>query len=225
MKLLLFDIDGTLVRTAGVGRNSMERAFKKIYGVENGFENIQMMGRTDPSIFQEALDNHNLHWDGDKADAFREDYFKILREEIEVPRPGKHLCPGISQLLMEVEKRPDLVLGLLTGNWQISAYIKLHYFGVDTFFSFGAFGDDSALREELVPFALKRYQEKHRSILQKEDVFVIGDTPADIQCAKPYSARTIAVATGFHAIEELASERPDYLFENLGNVKEIMELF
>jgi phosphoglycolate phosphatase len=225
LKLLLFDIDGTLVRTAGAGRKSMERSFKKIYGIENGFENIYMMGRTDPSIFQEALDNHGVQWDEGQAEAFKKEYFDILRVEIEVPRPGKRLCPGISRILSEAEQRPDLVLGLLTGNWKTSAYIKLEHFGMDTFFPFGAFGDDSALREELVPFALKRFQEYSPSILQNEDVYIIGDTPADIHCARPYGARTIAVATGFHSTEELAPENPDYLFENLGNVREILELF
>jgi phosphoglycolate phosphatase len=224
LKLILFDIDGTLIRTAGAGRISMEYSFQKIYGIRNGFRDIQMMGRTDPSILREALANHDLEWDEVKAEAFKDVYFRILREEIEVPRPGKRLCPGILELLTELKKHPDFAQGLLTGNWRESAYIKLRHFRIDTYFPFGAFADDSPVREELVPFAVKRFQEFYQAIIKKKDVYIIGDTPADIQCARPYGATTIAVATGFHTYEQLGREKPDYLFADLGNWKEVLKI-
>jgi len=225
LKLILFDIDGTLVRTAGAGKKSMERSFRKIYGIENGFQDIEMMGRTDPSILWEALNNHGIEWKEKETESFREKYFEILREEIEVERPGKRVCPGIRELLKEIERRPDIAQGILTGNWKTSGMVKLGFFHIDTFFPFGAFADDSDIREELVPFAMERFRQFYQEEIEQEDMFIIGDTPADIHCARPHGAKSIAVSTGFHTYEQLAGENPHYLFQDLGDINEVMKIF
>ncbi|MBN2031106.1 HAD family hydrolase [bacterium] len=225
MKLLLFDIDGTLIRTAGAGKVSMERSFEDVFGIGNGFHNIHMMGRTDPSILMEALSSHHLGWDEEKADRFRETYFSILKNEIQIPRPGKRVCPGVRPLLRLLDKRSDIILGLLTGNWQQSAMIKLGYFKIDHYFTMGAFADDSSDRNELVPIAIERLKKEQKIQIQKQNVYVIGDTPLDIHCAKPYGVRTMAVATGFHSFQDLASEKPDYLFHNFKQPEEVLRIF
>ena len=225
LKLLLFDIDGTLIRSAGAGRRSMERAFEQLYGIEDGFQGIEMMGRTDPAILMEALENHGLKCQDGKMEAFKKLYFQFLEGEIELPREGKRVCAGIPALLSELKKKPDLVLGLLTGNWRMSGFIKIRHFGLDVYFTLGAFGDDSANRDELVPIVLERFKKQYDVPIEKENIFVIGDTPLDILCAKPHGVRSIAVATGFHTPEDLAVEEPDFLFDNFEDTEKVLETF
>jgi phosphoglycolate phosphatase len=225
LKLLLFDIDGTLVRTAGAGRRSMDRAFEMVYGFQDGFQDIEMMGRTDPSILKESLENHQIVWNVEEVERFREIYFRILEEEIDLPRPGMRLCPGIQILLDSLVNRTEFILGLLTGNWRTSAYIKLRHFGIDGYFTVGAFADDSALRKDLVPSALGRLKRDRGIEVAMEEVYVIGDTPLDIQCAKPHGVRTVGVATGFHSLEEIASENPDFIFRDFQDTEKVLEIF
>ena len=203
----------------------MERSFKKVYGLGDGFQGIEMMGRTDPAILREALTNRGLEWRGEEAEHFRETYYKFLEEEIEIPRPGKRLCSGILSLLESLQGRSDVVLSLLTGNWRASAYLKLRHFGIDEYFTIGVFADDSPRRDDLVPIAMERLDAQEGVRVAKANVYVIGDTPLDIRCAKPHGVRTVGVATGFHSLEELAVEEPDYLFPNFENTEKVVEIF
>jgi phosphoglycolate phosphatase-like HAD superfamily hydrolase len=225
LKLLLFDIDGTLIHSGGAGKAAMERSFEKIYGLKDGFQGVQLMGRTDPSILLEALGQHHLEWKDAEVEKFREYYFWFLEEEIEKPRPDKALCPGVLPLLSALQQERDVELGLLTGNWKYSGLTKLRHFGIDGFFNFGAFADDSIRREELVPFAVDRYAKTSGMTSDKETVFVIGDTPLDIQCARPHGVKTVAVATGMHSLETLRSENPDYLFRSFTDTDEVLRIF
>jgi phosphoglycolate phosphatase len=203
----------------------MERSFEKTYGLKDGFRGIQLMGRTDPSLLLEALEQHHLEWKDAEVEKFREYYYWFLEEEIEKPRPDKTLCPGVPSLLTALYRERDVVLGLLTGNWRYSGLIKLRHFGIDGFFTLGAFADDSIRREDLVPFALDRAAKASGIKPDKETVFVIGDTPLDIRCARPHGVRTVAVATGVHSLEALRSENPDYLFENFSDTDEVLRIF
>jgi len=214
LKLLLFDIDGTLIHSGGAGKRAMERSFEKIWGIPNGFQDIGLMGRTDPSILKEAMDKQGITWTFDEVERFREYYFFFLDEELDVPNPDKRLCPGIQALLAGCEGSMDLSLGLLTGNWRYGAFLKLHWFSIETYFPFGAFADDSADRNRLVPIALERFKQHLNIDISNQDVYVIGDTPLDIHCALPYGVRTVAVATGVHTVQQLAVEKPDFLFQN-----------
>jgi phosphoglycolate phosphatase len=225
LKLILFDIDGTLIRTAGAGKKSMEKAFEKIYNIKDGFHGIHMMGRTDPSIITEALSNHHLEWRHDEVEQFREAYFRILEREIKISRPGKRICPGVASLLELLDAQPDIILGLLTGNWRYSAFIKLRFFKIDHYFTIGAFGDDSSNREDLIPVVIDRLNANRGIQVEKQNMYVVGDTPTDIRCAKPQGVRTVAVATGFHTVEDLALEKPDYLFENFQNTNRVFHAF
>jgi phosphoglycolate phosphatase-like HAD superfamily hydrolase len=214
VKYYLFDIDGTLVRTAGAGRRSLEIAFRAVYGIRNGFEDIQMMGRTDPSILEEALNKHDISWDEEEVTRFRRMYFNVLEKEIKAPRRGKRVCRGVPGLLESLRGWHQCRLGLLTGNWRASAHLKLRHFNLDQYFETGAFADDSSDRNALVPVALDRFQEKFGLSVNKQDTYVIGDTPLDVKCAKPHGVRSVAVATGFHSVEELQAAAPDYVFKD-----------
>jgi phosphoglycolate phosphatase-like HAD superfamily hydrolase len=114
-------------------------------------------------------------------------------------------------------------LALLTGNWKRSAYTKLGHFKLDTYFPFGAFGDDSSKREDLVPVAMERFLRASCGVpVSTGDVFVIGDTPLDVSCARPYGVRTVAVATGFHSVDDLKIENPDFVFADLGDTEAVL---
>jgi phosphoglycolate phosphatase-like HAD superfamily hydrolase len=225
LKLLLFDIDGTLVHSGGAGKRAMERSFEKVYGLPNGLEAISLMGRTDPSILKQALERRNLAWKENGVERFREYYFFFLDEELEVPNPNKRLCNGIRPLLEALDERSDLELGLLTGNWRYGAFLKLRSFGVEEYFPFGAYADDSEDRNKLVPVAMERFKQKHGAEISAADVYVIGDTPFDIRCAKPYGCRTVAVATGIHTLEQLAEDKPDYLFQDFSVIDDVVKIF
>jgi phosphoglycolate phosphatase len=214
---LLFDIDGTLIRSAGAGKRAMERSFETVYGIQNGLRDIQMMGRTDPSILDEAIQLFHLDESQSKKDRFRDLYFKLLAEEIDIDRPGKKICAGVYSLLKRLEQRKDTLIGLLTGNWRRSGLIKLRHFGIDTFFKTGAFADDSPIRNDLPNIAITRAEKLIGKSVSKEHVFIIGDTPLDIQCARPSGVKTVAVATGVHTMDQLTDEQPDFCFNDFGD--------
>lgn len=224
-RLLLFDIDGTLIRSAGAGRRALNRAFEKVYGVENGFDRVNMMGRTDPLILAEVLESCELSRDEKKEARFQAIYFDCLEEEMKAPHVDKRLCPGILPLLDGLKACPDTFLGLLTGNWRCGAYIKLRQFGIDDRFAFGAFADDAPFRTDLVPIAVERCSREKGVRVRAEDIYVIGDTPRDVMCAKPHGASTIAVATGIHSISELEAANPDYLFQNFEDTEAVLAIF
>gem|GEM_PF-5107168 len=161
------------------------------------------MGRTDPLILDEVLKSHALSGDEERIGRFRETYFRILQEEMDMPQEGKRLCPGIQPLLDALSRNPRITLGLLTGNWRDGAYIKLRHFGIYGRFELGAFADDSAIRTDLVPVAMERFHLRKGFRVAPHNVAVIGDTPLDVACAKPHGTSTLAVATGLHTVEEL----------------------
>jgi phosphoglycolate phosphatase-like HAD superfamily hydrolase len=141
------------------------------------------------------------------------------------PRPKRRIMPGFPQLLEELRKMPGMHIGLLTGNWVRGAEIKLSHFGLWKYFEFGAFGDDEVDRNKLVPHALRRAEEKFGIRPNRDRVYVIGDTPRDIHCARPHGAVAIAVATGEYSVEQLRAEKPDFLFENLSEVEKVAAIF
>ena len=225
MKLLLFDVDGTLIYSGGAGRQAMMTAFQQMYGVEDGLKDISMFGMTDPLILKEALDNHGLEWRDADVEKFRKIYVDLLRIAIREPYPEKKVLPGVVDLLEEISLHPGLIRSLLTGNWKEGSDIKLGYFDLNHYFERGAFSDDSPIREELVPIAVRRCEEARGIRLRPEDVFIIGDTPRDIQCARPFGARVLAVATGMHTQDQLLAERPDYMLRDLSDTQEVMNIF
>ena len=212
MKLLLFDIDLTLIDSARSGRRAMTLAFEKLFGIKDGMEKVNFAGRTDRAIFRDALIHQGMEWQKEKEENFKGAYLEQLKIEIAKPNSDKHIEPGILELLNELSKSDDVVLGLLTGNWHEGAQMKLEHFQLYHFFEFGAFANDSENRNELPRSAAQRFSEKTGLPISPENVFIIGDTPLDIACAKSFAAKSVAVATGFFSYEELEAAQPDFLF-------------
>jgi phosphoglycolate phosphatase-like HAD superfamily hydrolase len=213
--VFLFDIDGTLLLTGGAGRHAMSRAFMCIHGVDNALDGMSLGGKTDPQIYDELTRQWGI---SPRLEQFQELYFKTLAEEMPLFNGRGHLMPGVSALLRYLAQRPDCMMGLLTGNWRRSAMMKLRYFGIEDYFTFGAFGDDAADRLELSGIARRRAQSVAPKDIHRDASFlVIGDTPRDIACAGTADCVSVAVATGGYSLQELSAHEPDYAFASLAD--------
>ncbi len=224
MKVLLFDIDGTLLFSGGAGKRAMSRAFRDVYGVEDGFSGVSMSGKTDGQILREALRLNRIEQTADSMEAFRRRYFDYLREEIRSELPGKRLVSGVRELLASLADEQRVLLGLLTGNWRVSAYIKLEHFGIDRYFPFGAFADDSEDRDELLPIALRRARRRAGVELRPQDAWVIGDTPRDVQCGLVHGARVLAVAASEYDPDTLRKAGATAVVPDFSDWKGVLQL-
>ncbi|MGH9312602.1 MAG: HAD family hydrolase [Vicinamibacterales bacterium] len=216
-KLVLFDVDGTLVLTGRAGVRAMTRAVAEVFGIDDAFTDISMAGRTDWYLLAAALAQARKTLDTDGLDRFRAAYVRCLEEE--VPKRGegrKGIMPGITALLDALVRKDDVFLGLLTGNFADAARIKLEYFDLWRYFRCGAYGDDAHDRNDLVPVALARARDCGDA--QGFDrVFVVGDTPHDVTCAAAGNATSIAVATGGFDVPALRAAGADVVFEDLSD--------
>lgn len=225
-KLILFDIDGTLVNTGGAATRAMTRTFENLFGIQNAFRGIRMSGRTDPLIFKEAVKAHGLNTDINRQlTEFNQRYLSLLRIEINQENPRKRVLPGVRSLLTALSRNEDIILGLQTGNVEEAARIKLIHFRLAHFFTIGGYGSDAEDRVEIVSIAKKKAEEAHSVSIPMDSVYIIGDTPQDIQCAQSHGARSVAVATGIDSIEELRGCKPDFLLLSLQNTEEVLDIF
>src|SRR5438034_3090885 len=220
-RLLLFDIDGTLIHSGGAGVHALIAAFRERFGITDDLRGIEIAGMTDSGIVTSILKKHNIPATTENVSAFLDSYVHFL--SLELPRREGKLLPGVLQLLEELKSRPHLVLALLTGNVSRGAQLKLEHYGVWHFFEFGAFADDHRDRNRLGPFARARAKEKHSREFSASEIDVIGDTPRDIACGKAFGARTIAVATGTWSLEQLAEYQQEFLIDDHSHVKRIID--
>lgn len=221
-RLLLFDIDGTLIHSAGAGVESLRNVLSQRFGIQDDLADIEVAGMTDSGIVMNILNKHRIPTTNENIASFLDSYVHFLSSEL--PRRTGQLLPGVLELLEKLKARPHLILALLTGNVSRGAQLKLEHYGVWHFFEFGAFADDHHDRNQLGTFARTRAQEKHGVEFRADQIDVIGDTPRDIACGKAFGARTIAIATGSWPRSELASHKPDFLFDDLANVDEVMQV-
>jgi phosphoglycolate phosphatase len=222
--LILFDIDGTLVLTGGAGGRAMSLAFQEIFGVRDGLSGISMAGRTDTWILADALTAHNIASDPKALVHFRETYLRHLAIELEKPGARKGLMPGVRELLDVLDGRDDVYVALLTGNYEEGARIKLEYFDLWRYFRGGAFGDDAPQRDGLVSKALERIAASGGPSFSAADAVVIGDTPLDVACAAFCGARSIAVATGSHSVDQLHAAGADIVMQDLGDTAAVLRV-
>jgi len=220
-RLLLFDIDGTLIHSAGAGVQALKSALTERFGIEDDLRGIEIAGMTDSGIVVSILKKHNIPATNENISAFLDSYVHFL--SLELPRRKGKLLPGVLDLLNKLGSRPHVVLALLTGNVSRGAQLKLEHYGVWHFFEFGAFADDHRDRNRLGSFARARAKEKHGKEFPASKIDVIGDTPRDIACGKAIGARTIAVATGTWRREQLAKYQPDFLIDDLSDVEGIID--
>jgi phosphoglycolate phosphatase-like HAD superfamily hydrolase len=224
-KLVLFDIDGTLVLTGGAGVRAMNRALEEVFGPTLGLDGIPVAGRTDWSILTDAVERHERVLDTALLDDLRDRYVRHLATEIDRPGTGrKAVMPGIREILEALEPRPDVLVGLLTGNFEAGARVKLGHFDLWRYFRCGAFGDDAADRNALVPVAVRRAEACGLPTLSPRDVIVVGDTPADVACAHAGEAVAVAVATGSSPVDELRATGADHVFQDLSDTLAFMRL-
>ncbi len=224
MKLLLFDIDGTLLITNGAGTRAVSRAFERVHGVNVAMEAIDAAGKTDPLILRERCENGlGRHHTEEEGQQVYKHYVVYLEEEIKIAEVT--IMPGIRTLLKILSMREDLVLGVATGNIEEGARIKLEHSGLDTYFRFGGFGSDSENRRDLIRRAIERAGEDGYHKRDFEEIYVIGDTPFDIIHGRAAGARTVAVATGSYTSEELGKHKPDYLYDDLTDVNSVIRMF
>jgi len=219
-RLLLFDIDGTLIHSGGAGVQALKSAFKERFGIADDLHDIEIAGMTDSGIVVSILNKHKIPATNENLSAFLDSYVHFL--SLELPRRKGKLLPGVLKLLEKLKSRSHLVLALLTGNVSRGARLKLEHYGVWHFFEFGAFADDHRDRNQLGRFARARATEKHGREFAASEIDVIGDTPRDIACGKALGARTIAVATGRWSRAELAKYQPDFLIDDLSDVETII---
>ncbi|HEY8550437.1 MAG TPA: HAD family hydrolase [Vicinamibacterales bacterium] len=223
VRLLLFDIDGTLILTGGAGKRAMTRALADTHGIEDGLSAVDVAGRTDRLILRDALRLAGHEYTDDALAEFRRVYRRYLQEEIPKRGTGGYgVLPGVKALLDALAARDDVELALLTGNFPESAEIKLAAFGLWEYFAWGVFGDEAFDREHLMPIALARHAERQARPVDPAQVVVIGDTPHDISCARHGGARVVAVATGHYDVQALERCNPDALFPDLAQTDHIL---
>ena len=223
-RLILFDIDGTLLHSQGAGRRAMEAALLEAFGT-TGSPDYRYDGKTDRQIVRDLM--RGAGFDDAAIDARMPDlltaYVAGLQREIASPHTRVEALVGVMQLLDALVHRAHCVVGLLTGNLEPGAQQKLTAAGIGfERFALGAYGSDHEVRAELPAIAQRRAQERLGVRVSGRDMIIVGDTPADIQCGRPVGARAIAVATGHYSLESLQEHRPDAAFPDLSDTDAVL---
>ena len=229
MKLVLFDIDGTLLWTDGAGRRAIQRALLDEAGTAGPIETYRFDGKTDPQIVRDLLSLAG-HVDADNASVIQavcRRYVDHLRTELEQPTRTTRLMVGIAELLAALEPHEAgrrALVGLLTGNVAPGAALKLRSAGLDAArFRVGAYGSDSARRADLPAVAAARATALTGARFAGSDVIIVGDTPDDVACGRPIGARSVAVATGSYDVAALRAAGAAYVFETLADTAAVLD--
>ena len=224
MRIVLFDIDGTLLRSGGVGRISMERALTTVFG-SVGKSEYHYDGKTDRQIVRDLMRLEGFS-DGEidtQMDTLLDEYVSKLTQELASGNRSVLLLDGVRELLDALDRQEKVVVGLLTGNIQQGAHAKLSAAGIDpSRFRVNAFGSDHEFRPELPAVAQRRASELLGIDIKGNRLVVIGDTPADIQCGEAIGARAIGVATGRYSVEQLGAYQPYAVFESLADTEAVL---
>jgi len=224
VKLVLFDIDGTILWSDGAGRRAMQRALMKAFGT-SGNADYRYDGKTDMQIVRDLMrmEGHEDALIDERMEALLRDYVDGLHEELRAGTTRVERMRGVVELMDALEARPDRRLGLLTGNIAVGAGAKLRAVGIDpTRFVVSAFGSDHEVRGELPAIAQRRAREELGLHVEGDAIVIIGDTPADIECGRAIGARAIAVATGRYSVEDLIRYDPFAVFPDLSDTDAVM---
>jgi phosphoglycolate phosphatase len=214
VKLVLFDIDGTLIQTGGAGEKAFGRVAELVFGIPNGTARVHFAGRTDPSIVREFFGHYSIPPTPENFRRFFDAYVFLLDDLLR--RLDGKVLPGATEMIAAFAALPHRpTIGLLTGNIRLGAQIKLSHYGLWPHFRTGGFGDDHEDRNQIAAIARDRAQRFWPHGLRGEEILVIGDTPRDIECARAIGARVLAVATGKFSVEELRRDQPDWAVHTL----------
>jgi phosphoglycolate phosphatase-like HAD superfamily hydrolase len=215
MHICLFDIDGTLIASGGAGKAAMEAALASEFGLPHLIEKMSLSGRTDRAILSEIFQLHGIDDTPANWERMTRGYLRHLPACL--ARSAGRVLPGIAALLERLSAGDGFGVGLLTGNTREGARVKLGHYGIDHHFRFGGYGDRHLDRDDVAREALAEARGLFGEVVRPERVWVIGDTPLDIRCARSIGAKVAAVATGWHSSEELAAHEPDLLFSDLSD--------
>ena len=223
--LILFDIDGTLIRSNSAGRAAMTEALEEVFGTAGPIENYQFGGKTDRRIFNDLLTAAGFSQADIQSKMPRLYDVMTARGRETFPLKGIRPCLGVPELLAALNQDEEALLGLLTGNLVSTAPLKLAAAGIEpTLFRLGAYGSDHVDRNALPQIAMERATALTGRPFTGDNTVIVGDTPADILCARAGRATAVAVATGWHATETLSQYKPDYLLENLADTDRVVNL-
>lgn len=225
MYVALFDIDSTLIRTRGAGRAAFLETFRADFNIAHIPGHVSYAGRSDRAIVGEILSLHGMATSSERWRRFQRGYLSRLEHMLTTHRG--YVLPGVLSLLRAIEARSDIVAGLLTGNMAGGARLKLRHYGIESFFQFGAFGDNHVDRGRIAAEALGTadtfLRSKYRVAARPERTTVIGDTPEDVRCARSIDAKVIAVATGESSLSELEAAAPDRALSDLTARDSVLE--
>ncbi|MFL7838152.1 MAG: HAD family hydrolase [Candidatus Promineifilaceae bacterium] len=225
MRLLLFDIDGTLIRGDQAGRRAMGAALEHVFGTKGSLDTYPMGGKTDMGIASDVLLQAGLNQEEiDDKMAF---FYAMMAEFAREIYPTREIsrCPGVGPLLVELRDRDDVLLGLLTGNAYTTAPLKLSAAGIDPDqFVVAAFGSENLDRNNLPAIAFQRANALSKNPITGDHTVIIGDTPADILCARAGGATAVAVASGWHTANTLLQYKPDYIFTDLSDTEAVLQV-
>jgi phosphoglycolate phosphatase-like HAD superfamily hydrolase len=218
IRLVLFDIDGTLIHTHGMGVKAFARAFAVEFNLPNGTEKMSFAGRTDTNLVREFLRLHQIEATPELLQRFFDCYIFLLDYYLQFSTGG--VVPGVWEFIHQLQTLPNPpTLGLLTGNFRMGAEIKLRHFGIWEPFQTGAFADDHEDRNQIAFIAWERGRRLLGPPLPGEDILVVGDTPHDIRCGRAIGAKVLAVATGGAKLEILQAHQPDWAVKDLCAIK------
>ena len=223
MRLLLFDIDGTLIHSNRIGRAAMGRALREVFGGAGAFETISFGGKTDRGIVRELMLAEG--WEEAEVEARLPHFYERMAAAGRDLFTPEHIwpCPGVVPLLAALGERDDVALALLTGNIGHTVPLKLAAAGIDPgLFRVAATGSDSAARNDLFAIALRRAEEQLGLRVAPRDVIIVGDTPGDVGCARAGGGRAVAVATCPYSLAALRDCRPDHLFVDLSETEAVL---
>ncbi|HEX3028313.1 MAG TPA: HAD hydrolase-like protein [Clostridia bacterium] len=220
--LLIWDIDGTLIQGRGIGRKAMEKAFAELFGITDALKGVEMAGMLDSVILGNAFKLHRL--DEKYYSTFINKYLYYL--EIEISQLDYNIdAPGILKLLNTLDSSNEFFNALGTGNLENGARIKLSKHDMNRFFPTGGFGDELSERWQVIEKAVTNSSNFHGIKFCSDEIFVIGDTPRDVECGKKLGYKTIAVATGMHSVSDLNNCSADYVFQDLKDDSGFFNIF
>jgi phosphoglycolate phosphatase len=225
IRLVLFDVDGTLILGAPGLRRWFEEALVEVFGQAGDIDGHSFSGKIDPQIVHELLSGAGLTTHEIEAGlpAVKEGYLSRLKRHLR-PRDLR-LLPHVLETLERLDSRQDLVLGLLTGNWEVGARTKLACFDLNRFFAFGAFSDGQSRRRDLPPIALRHAAAVTGERFEPAETLIVGDSVLDVECARQSGMRCLAVATGYTPLSDLGEAGPDWVVGDLGEAAEVHPLF
>lgn len=224
MKLVCFDIDGTLIWTDGAGRRAIRRGLVDVLGTAGPIDGFRFDGRTDGEIVWRLAEAAGIAVDAALVDRVLERYVELLEGELRAPGHAIRVYPGVPELLDALEARADCIVGLLTGNVLSGARLKLGSAGLDIArFRIGAFGSDSHERTALPAIAQQRARGAFGGAFARADVVIFGDTPADMMCGRGIGARAIGVGTAAYGVRELLEAGAAAAFEDLSDVQAVLD--